>query len=146
MQRVMATEAESAREAKAAVISSEGEKNASKALKEAADILSKSPMALQLRYLQTLTDLTNENGSTILFPIPMDMLSLLPKFNKNVQLADNFINEFDDNQKNIDGRLSKIKLDIHDNHNIAKSRAHSGQTVVQTNSFKLNQARPISKK
>ena len=55
MQRAMATEAESAREARAKVVSAEGEQKASIALKEAADTINQSPIALQLRYLQTLT-------------------------------------------------------------------------------------------
>ncbi|CAF3049910.1 unnamed protein product [Rotaria socialis] len=76
MQRSMATEAEAAREARAKVIAAEGEKNASRSLKEAADIISESPIALQLRYLQTLTQVAAEKNSTIIFPIPIELLSL----------------------------------------------------------------------
>ena len=79
MQRVMATEAESAREAKAKVIAAEGEQKASVALKEAADIISQSPVALQLRYLQTLTTISVDNNSTIIFPIPMEMMKSFMK-------------------------------------------------------------------
>jgi erythrocyte band 7 integral membrane protein len=75
MQRAMATEAEASREAKAKVISAEGEQKASIALKEAADTISKSPVALQLRYLQTLTHISAEKNSTIIFPVPIEMLS-----------------------------------------------------------------------
>ena len=75
MQRAMATEAEASREAKAKVISPEGEQKASIALKEAADTISKSPVALQLRYLQTLTHISAEKNSTIIFPVPIEMLS-----------------------------------------------------------------------
>jgi len=75
MQRAMATEAEATREAKAKVISAEGEQKASVALKEAADTINKSPVAIQLRYLQTLTTVAAEKNSTIIFPIPIEMLS-----------------------------------------------------------------------
>ena len=57
------------------VIAAEGEMNASRALKEAADIISESPSALQLRYLQTLTTISAEKNSTVLFPLPVDFLS-----------------------------------------------------------------------
>ncbi|WAR30736.1 MEC2-like protein [Mya arenaria] len=56
------------------VIAAEGEKNASRALKEAADIMSESPTALQLRYLQTLNTIAAEKNSTIVFPLPLDLL------------------------------------------------------------------------
>lgn len=70
----MAAEAEAAREARAKVIAAQGEQNASRALKEAADIISQSPAALQLRYLQTLNNISAEKNSTIVFPLPMDIL------------------------------------------------------------------------
>ncbi|XP_057317449.1 stomatin-like [Hydractinia symbiolongicarpus] len=76
LQRAMAAEAEASREAKAKVIAAEGEMNAARALKEAADIIAESPQALQLRYLQTLQTISAEKNSTILFPLPIDMLSL----------------------------------------------------------------------
>ena len=75
MQRVMATEAEAAREARAKIITSEGERKASVPLKEAAKIISESPIALQLRYMQTLSDISADKNSTIIFPIPIDMSS-----------------------------------------------------------------------
>ena len=65
----MATEAEAAREARAKVVAAEGEQKASVALKEAADIIAQSPTALQLRYLQTLTQIAAEKNSTIVFPV-----------------------------------------------------------------------------
>ncbi len=74
MQRAMATEAEATREARAKVISAEGEQKASIALKEAADVIHQSPVALQLRYLQTLTHVAAEKNSTIIFPVPIEML------------------------------------------------------------------------
>eukprot|EP00093_Oithona_nana_P004341 04341.XXX_161165_161952_1 [CDS] Oithona nana genome sequencing. len=67
LQRAMAAEAEAAREARAKVIAAEGEMKASKALKEASDVISESPAALQLRYLQTLTHISAEKNSTIIF-------------------------------------------------------------------------------
>ena len=71
----MAAEAEAAREARAKVIAAEGEMKASKALKEASDVISESGSALQLRYLQTLTHISAEKNSTIVFPLPIDMVS-----------------------------------------------------------------------
>lgn len=73
MQRAMAAEAEAARDARAKVIAAEGEQKASRALKEAADVISESPSALQLRYLQTLSTIAAEKNSTIVFPIPMEL-------------------------------------------------------------------------
>ena len=69
MQRSMATEAEATREARAKVVAAEGEQKASFALKQAADIIAQSPTALQLRYLQTLTQIAAEKNSTIVFPV-----------------------------------------------------------------------------
>lgn len=74
MQRAMAAEAEATREAKAKVIAADGEQKASRSLKEAADVISQSPAALQLRYLQTLTQIAAEKNSTIIFPLPVELL------------------------------------------------------------------------
>ncbi|CAF1401352.1 unnamed protein product, partial [Didymodactylos carnosus] len=74
LQRAMAAEAEAAREARAKVIAAEGEQKASRALKEAADVIMQSPTALQLRYLQTLTTIASEKNSTIVFPIPVELM------------------------------------------------------------------------
>jgi len=74
LQRAMAAEAEATREARAKVIAAEGEQKASRALKEASDIISESPAALQLRYLQTLTNISAEKNSTIIFPLPMELM------------------------------------------------------------------------
>lgn len=79
MQRSMATEAEAARDAKAQVISAEGEHKASMALRDAANIVSSNPITLQLRYLQTLNDIASEKNSTIIFPIPLEMLGQMNK-------------------------------------------------------------------
>lgn len=75
LQRAMAAEAEASREARAKVIAAEGEQKASKALKEASDIISESPAALQLRYLQTLATISSEKNSTIVFPIPIELMA-----------------------------------------------------------------------
>jgi len=75
LQRAMAAEAEAAREARAKVIAAEGEQKASHSLKEAALVIQESPSALQLRYLQTLTSISAEKNSTIIFPIPVDIIS-----------------------------------------------------------------------
>ncbi|XP_069729488.1 stomatin [Phaenicophaeus curvirostris] len=74
LQRAMAAEAEAAREARAKVIAAEGEMNASRALKEASMVITESPAALQLRYLQTLTTIAAEKNSTIIFPLPINLL------------------------------------------------------------------------
>jgi len=73
LQRAMAAEAEAAREARAKVIAAEGEQKASRALKEAAEVIAQSPAAIQLRYLQTLNTISAEKNSTIVFPLPIDM-------------------------------------------------------------------------
>ena len=75
LQRAMAAEAEAAREARAKVIAAEGEHKASRALRQAAEVIVDSPAALQLRYLQTLNSISAENNSTIVFPVPIDIMS-----------------------------------------------------------------------
>jgi erythrocyte band 7 integral membrane protein len=75
LQRAMAAEAEASREARAKVIQAEGEQKSARALKEASDIISESPAALQLRYLQTLTQISAEKNSTIIFPLPMELMT-----------------------------------------------------------------------
>jgi regulator of protease activity HflC (stomatin/prohibitin superfamily) len=79
MQRAMAKQAEAERERRAKVINAEGEYQAADKLAEAADIISKHPEALQLRYLQTLREISAENNSTTLFPIPIDLFRLFIK-------------------------------------------------------------------
>jgi len=74
MQRAIARQAEAERERRAKIIGAEGEYQASTKLSEASDILSKNPMALQLRYLQTLIEISTEKNSTIIFPIPIDLI------------------------------------------------------------------------
>jgi regulator of protease activity HflC (stomatin/prohibitin superfamily) len=75
MQRAMARQAEAERERRAKIINAEGEYQAATRLAEAAEIISVHPQALQLRFLQTLTEVASENNSTILFPIPIDLIT-----------------------------------------------------------------------
>ena len=75
MQRAIAKQAEAEREKRAKVIHADGELAASRALAEAAQIISANPTTLQLRYLQTLVEIATEKNSTIVFPIPIDFLS-----------------------------------------------------------------------
>jgi regulator of protease activity HflC (stomatin/prohibitin superfamily) len=79
MQRAMARQAEAEREKRAKVIHAEGEFQASEQLSQAADLISRNPVTLQLRYLQTLTEIASEKNSTIVFPIPVDLLRGLIK-------------------------------------------------------------------
>jgi regulator of protease activity HflC (stomatin/prohibitin superfamily) len=81
MQRAMAKQAEAERERRAKVIHAEGEFQASRRLSEAAEIIERHPTALQLRYLQALTEVAAENNSTVVFPLPIDLLTpfLKPK-------------------------------------------------------------------
>jgi len=80
MQRAMAKQAEAERERRAKVIHAEGEFQASQRLADAAQIISANPAALQLRFLQTLTEVASEQSSTIIFPVPLDIISaFLPK-------------------------------------------------------------------
>jgi regulator of protease activity HflC (stomatin/prohibitin superfamily) len=74
MQRAMARQAEAERERRAKVIHAEGEFQASERLRDAADVISANPVALQLRYLQTLTELGDNQNSTIVFPLPLDVI------------------------------------------------------------------------
>ena len=75
MQRAMARQAEAERERRAKVINAEGEFQAAQRLTEAAGIISAHPEALQLRYLQTLREISSESNSTTLFPVPIDLIS-----------------------------------------------------------------------
>jgi regulator of protease activity HflC (stomatin/prohibitin superfamily) len=75
MKRAMARQAEAEREKRAKVIHAEGEFNAAQQLQEAAAVISKEPAALQLRYLQTLTEVSAEKNSTIIFPVPIEFLN-----------------------------------------------------------------------
>ena len=75
MQRAIARQAEAERERRAKVIHAEGEFEASRRLADAADVISRNPVALQLRYLQTLVEISAEKNSTTIFPIPIDTIA-----------------------------------------------------------------------
>ena len=79
MQRAIAIQAQAERERRAKIIHAEGELQASTKLAEASEIISKNPTSLQLRYLQTLTEIASEKNSTIVFPLPMDLISAFQK-------------------------------------------------------------------
>lgn len=92
MQRAMAKQAQAERERRAKVINADGEFEAAKKLSEAAELISKQPIALQLRFLQTLADIATEKNSTILFPIPIDLLT--PFMNNANNLTQENLDEF----------------------------------------------------
>ena len=75
MQRAMAKQAEAEREKRAKIIHAQGEFEASRQLAEAAQVISTQPSSMQLRYLQTLTEIATEKNSTIIFPLPIELLS-----------------------------------------------------------------------
>jgi regulator of protease activity HflC (stomatin/prohibitin superfamily) len=79
MIRAIAKQAEAERERRAKVIHAEGELQASESLFQAAEVLAKNPSSIQLRYLQTLADMSNERSSIIAFPVPIDLLSGLTR-------------------------------------------------------------------
>ena len=82
MQRAMAKQAEAERERRAKVVHAEGELQASQKLSEAAAVIAVNPIALQLRFLQTLTEVAADKNSTILFPVPIDILEPFVRKNK----------------------------------------------------------------
>jgi len=77
MQRAMARQAEAERERRAKIIAAEGEFQASTRLAEAADVMGRHPMSLQLRFLQTLNEVATETNSTLIFPVPIDLVKPL---------------------------------------------------------------------
>lgn len=79
MQRAMAKQAEAERERRAKVVHAEGELQASQKLSDAAEIMSVNPVSLQLRFLQTLTEVATDKNSTIVFPLPIDLLTAFMK-------------------------------------------------------------------
>jgi regulator of protease activity HflC (stomatin/prohibitin superfamily) len=83
MQRAMARQAEAEREKRAKVIHARGELEASKQLAEAAEVIARNPVTLQLRYLQTVTEISSEQNSTIFFPLPIEMLRALGHWGKD---------------------------------------------------------------
>jgi regulator of protease activity HflC (stomatin/prohibitin superfamily) len=79
MQRAIAKQAEAEREKRAKIIHAEGELTASVKLAEAADVMAKNPLTIQLRYMQTLAEISTENASTIIFPMPINIFETLSK-------------------------------------------------------------------
>lgn len=87
MLRAMAKQAEAEREKRSKIINSEGELAAAQKLVEAGNLLAQQPLTLQLRYLQTLTDIGTEKNTTVVFPLPVELISLLGKFASHVNPA-----------------------------------------------------------
>jgi len=83
MQRAIAKQAEAERERRAKVIHAEGEFQAAQKLSDAAQIMAVNPAAIQLRYLQTLTEIATDNNSTTIFPVPIDLIQMFLKKNQN---------------------------------------------------------------
>ena len=79
MKRMMAAQAEAERERRAKIIHADGEFQASSRLAEAGAIIAKEPVTLQLRYLQTLTEIASERNSTLIFPLPIDLITMFMK-------------------------------------------------------------------
>jgi len=84
MQRAIARQAEAERERRAKIINAEGELQASHKLLEAAVVIAKQPIALQLRYLQTLSEIATENNSTTIFPVPIDLFEPIFRARKEI--------------------------------------------------------------
>jgi len=95
MQRAMAKQAEAERERRAKIIHAEGESQAAERLREAGSVLAKEPLAFQLRYLSTLTEIAAEKNSTIVFPLPMDLMTPLLKIMDKGFLTDKKLPEKD---------------------------------------------------
>jgi regulator of protease activity HflC (stomatin/prohibitin superfamily) len=83
IQRAMGKQAEAEREKRAKIIAAEGELMASQQLLEAANKISQNPTAIQMRYLQTLAEIATEKNSTIIFPLPMELMKAFEKFTKD---------------------------------------------------------------
>jgi len=94
MQRAMARQAEAEREKRAKIIHAEGEFQASKQLANAAAVIAVEPVALQLRYLQTLTEIGAENNTTVVFPLPIELLGLLPQASNGARSAESLAKIF----------------------------------------------------
>jgi regulator of protease activity HflC (stomatin/prohibitin superfamily) len=77
MQRAMARQAEAEREKRAKIIHADGELQASEKLRQAATVIATEPVTITLRYLQTLTEIASEKNSTIIFPLPIELVNML---------------------------------------------------------------------
>ncbi|MDD5581650.1 MAG: slipin family protein [Candidatus Marinimicrobia bacterium] len=86
MQRSMAKQAEAERERRAKIIAAEGEFQAAQKLSDAAEIIDRHPSAIQLRYLQTLTEISSENNTTTIFPVPLDIFEPFRRFFEREQM------------------------------------------------------------
>ena len=82
MQRAMAKQAEAEREKRAKIVHAAGELEASEKLAMAAEVIAKEPVTITLRYLQTLTEIASEKNSTIIFPLPIELMNVLTGRNK----------------------------------------------------------------
>jgi len=82
MRRAMARQAEAERERRAKIIAAEGEMQSSQKLQEAAEVLARTPSAMQLRYLQTLVEIGTENSTTIVFPLPMELVNAMRSYSE----------------------------------------------------------------
>lgn len=104
MQRAMARQAEAERERRSKVINADGEFQASKRLADAAQMIQAYPVALQLRYLQTLADIATENNSTTVFPVPIDMFAPFIDAikGKNDDVVSNFKEKLSDAEKELE--------------------------------------------
>jgi len=85
MRRMMSAQAEAERERRAKIIHAEGELQASEKLSQAGAIIAKEPTTLQLRYLQTLTEVASEKNSTLIFPVPIDLISMFMKHGESTK-------------------------------------------------------------
>ncbi|TNN16565.1 Stomatin-2 [Schistosoma japonicum] len=139
LQRAMAAEAESVREATAKVIAAEGEMRASGALKAAAVEINQHPIAMQLRYLQTVNSISSGKQSTIIFPVPLDLTSLF-----RAQLDNILCGNLSDNVNiKTDSRLQYINSDEDDDTNEYENDSNeslckvTNQGHILTNSLKL---------
>ena len=86
MKRMMAAQAEAERERRAKIIHADGEFQASEKLAQAGAIMAKEPVTLQLRYLQTLNEIATERNSTLIFPLPIDLISMFMNRGTGAQL------------------------------------------------------------
>jgi regulator of protease activity HflC (stomatin/prohibitin superfamily) len=103
MQHAMARQAEAERERRAKIIGAEAEFQAAARLNDAADVISRNPVTLQLRYLQTLVEVSGAQGSTIVFPLPVDMLTPL------VRAAGSPAASTDEERKRLDDALAAAR-------------------------------------
>jgi regulator of protease activity HflC (stomatin/prohibitin superfamily) len=104
----MAKQAEAEREKRAKIIHAEGELQASAQLAQAANIIGSQPATLQLRYLQTLTEIAVEKNSTIIFPLPIDVIEPLMGIVKNNAAATNVNNGY---ERSIDEATARLRRD-----------------------------------